>query len=108
MACYSFSMRAVAIALILLVPVMVPAAAQDDFWTQLEAEAVEEWRWPAEQGDAVSQYNLGLAYFRGEGVEKDERQAAGWFRRAADACFVGLRKRSLSESRLSPKVDTGC
>ena len=36
----------------------------------------------AERGDADSQYQLGLMYARGEGVEEDQWKAVQWFRRA--------------------------
>ena len=38
----------------------------------------------AEQGNAAAQYNLGLMYAKGEGVEQDYKQAAKWFTRAAE------------------------
>ena len=38
----------------------------------------------AEQGSSDAQYNLGLCYFYGDGVEEDFAQAAEWFRRAAE------------------------
>ena len=38
----------------------------------------------AESGDAVAQYNLGRYYLTGTGVPKDEREAAKWFRMAAN------------------------
>ncbi|MCD7798298.1 MAG: SEL1-like repeat protein, partial [Akkermansiaceae bacterium] len=37
----------------------------------------------AEQGDAEAQYELGVCYFKGEGVEKDEKEAVRWYRKAA-------------------------
>ena len=37
----------------------------------------------AEQGDAISQFNLGSMYDRGEGVVKDHKQAVYWLRKAA-------------------------
>lgn len=47
----------------------------------------------AEQGDPISQYNLGVLHARGEGVPKDLAAAAMWWQRAAehgnaDAQFV--------------------
>jgi len=36
----------------------------------------------AERGDADSQYQLGLMYARGEGVEEDQWKAVQWFRKA--------------------------
>jgi hypothetical protein len=38
----------------------------------------------AAQGDVVAQYNLGLMYLAGQGVPQDDRQAARWFRVAAE------------------------
>ena len=38
----------------------------------------------ADQGDASAQYNLGVMYAEGQGVRKDDVEAAKWFRKAAD------------------------
>jgi len=38
----------------------------------------------AEQGDGRAQSLLGLIYYNGHGVRRDEREAMKWFRRAAD------------------------
>ena len=38
----------------------------------------------AKQGEAYAQYNLGLIYFKGEGVPKNDTEAVKWFRKAAD------------------------
>ena len=42
----------------------------------------------AEQGDADAQYNLGLMYFDGYGVSKDDIAAVKWFRAAAEQVNV--------------------
>ena len=55
------------------------AAKKKDF-----ATALKLWQSLAEQGDANSQYNLGLMYSRGEGVKQDDVEAAKWFRKAAE------------------------
>lgn len=47
------------------------------------AAALKEWQPLAEQGDANSQYNLGLMYARGQGVARDYKQAAQWYEKAA-------------------------
>ena len=47
-------------------------------------EAIKCFREAAEQGLAISQYNLGVLYQYGEGVEKDEAQAVDWYRKAAE------------------------
>ena len=50
-------------------------SAQDDLDTVRQA---------AEQGDARAQFNLGIMYDNGEGVLKDEAEAAKWYRLAAE------------------------
>ena len=42
----------------------------------------------AEQGYADAQFNLGLAYYRGEGVSEDETQAIYWWRKAAEQGYA--------------------
>ena len=48
------------------------------------AAALAEWQPLADQGDANSQYRLGLLYARGEAVGQDYEKAAAWYRKAAD------------------------
>ena len=38
----------------------------------------------AEQGNAKAQYNLGVMYHNGEGVQQDHAEAAKWYRKAAE------------------------
>ncbi len=38
----------------------------------------------AEKGDATAQFNLGVNYFKGQGVEQDYVEAVKWFRKAAE------------------------
>ena len=38
----------------------------------------------AEQGDALAQNNLGVAYANGEGVAEDDEEAVKWYRKAAE------------------------
>jgi len=47
-------------------------------------KAMNEWGPLAAQGDPKSQMGLGLIYLNGNGVAKDETQAAYWFRKAAE------------------------
>ena len=47
-------------------------------------EAVKWYRLAAEQGDAAAQYNLGFAYYNGEGVEQDYAEAVKWWQMAAE------------------------
>jgi TPR repeat protein len=46
--------------------------------------AYREFRASAEEGDAPSQFNLGLMYEQGIGVAKDEKAAVIWYRNAAE------------------------
>jgi TPR repeat protein len=48
------------------------------------ATALSEWRPLAEQGDAPSEFNLGLLYYDGHGVPQDYSEAARWFERSAE------------------------
>ena len=50
--------------------------------------AFDEWLPLAELGDAEAQYNLGVMYDEGAGVERDLTLAAEWFRRAAEQGFI--------------------
>lgn len=45
---------------------------------------IDEWRKAAKQGNAEAQFNLGLCYTKGEGVAKDEVEAAKLYRKAAE------------------------
>ncbi|MDR0476737.1 MAG: sel1 repeat family protein [Desulfobulbaceae bacterium] len=51
---------------------------------QDEAQTVAQYRNAAEQGDAKSQFNLGVRYEQGSGIIKDETQAADWYRKAVE------------------------
>jgi len=48
------------------------------------ATALKEWRPLADQGDAHTQFNLGLMYRKGQGVTQDDAGAVRWYRKAAD------------------------
>jgi TPR repeat protein len=47
-------------------------------------EAAKWLRKAADQGDASAQYNLGIAYAKGDGVAKNEAEALKWIRMAAE------------------------
>ena len=49
----------------------------------LVAEQAPELRQAAERGNADAQFDLGEAYYEGEGEEQDCVTAAAWWRRAA-------------------------
>jgi len=52
------------------------------------AKEFEEIKALAEKGDAEAQYQMASIYGRGEGVEKDFKEAAKWHRKAADQGFA--------------------
>jgi len=45
---------------------------------------LEKLKAEAERGDAQAEFRLGQTYFRGEGVSKDCKEAAEWYRKAAE------------------------
>ena len=49
-----------------------------------QPESIEELRARAEQGEAVAQFSLGLAYATGRGVAQDDAEAVRWYRLAGD------------------------
>ena len=48
------------------------------------ATALAEFRRAAEQGSVVAQINLAAMYYKGQGVPRDDAEAAKWYRKAAD------------------------
>ena len=52
------------------------------------AEAVKWYRKAAEQGVALTQFNLGVMYLQGRGVKQDYREAVGWYRKAAEQGYA--------------------
>ena len=42
----------------------------------------------AGKGDAAAQFNLGLCYAKGEGVEKDDSRAVTWYRKSAEQGYA--------------------
>ena len=53
--------------------------------TEMETpeKKIEELMKQAEEGDAGAQFSLGVMYYEGEGVPKDESRAFEWFQKAA-------------------------
>ncbi|GHT32760.1 hypothetical protein AGMMS49592_0010 [Endomicrobiia bacterium] len=45
----------------------------------------------AEQGFAEAQYNLGVMYYKGEGVKQDYKEAIKWFKKAAEQGHSGAK-----------------
>jgi len=52
------------------------------------ATALEEWRPLAEKGMIEAQYNLGLLYFNGHGVDADPVEALKWYLAAAEQGYA--------------------
>ena len=50
---------------------------------QINEVKIKEWEKDASEGLAYAQFNLGFAYYRGIGVEKDDERAYDWFLKAA-------------------------
>ncbi|MFB3134408.1 MAG: tetratricopeptide repeat protein [Rhodospirillales bacterium] len=48
------------------------------------ATALAEFTQAAEQGSVVAQINLAAMYYKGQGVPRDDAEAAKWYRKAAD------------------------
>jgi len=81
------------LSLLLSLAIAIPALA--DFAAGLAAyqkgdytTAAKEWRPLAEDGDAATQFNLGLLYLDGHGVPQDYAEAAKWFRRSAEQGYT--------------------
>ena len=45
--------------------------------------AVKWWRKAAEAGEKDAEWNMGLCYYYGRGVDRDVAQAMAWFRKSA-------------------------
>src|SRR4051812_26095130 len=54
------------------------------FRAMLDGDLVATTYFLAEGGEVSAQFDLGCAYYHGNGVSKDLSQAAGWFRKAAE------------------------
>ena len=52
------------------------------------ATAIQEWTPLAEAGDSSAQTNLGFIYNKGDGVPQDFKEAAKWFRLAAEQGYA--------------------
>jgi len=66
------------------------AQASGDMNSSLDAavegnydQAIQTWLNLAADGDAMAQFNLGLAFHGGVGVERDEPLAVEWYQKAA-------------------------
>ncbi|HQH28629.1 MAG TPA: hypothetical protein PLP17_14625, partial [Oligoflexia bacterium] len=92
--------------------VTVVSFAQADFEQGLAAAdrgdyqtAVREWQVCAQTRDVRCQYNLAVAYLRGEGVAKNEKLAVTYLEKAASAGDA-LAKEKLSELHKQGRIET--
>ena len=73
------------------------------------AKAIRWYRLAADQGDARAQFNLGVSYAEGQGVEKDYVSSYMWFNLAAsrflpseaDRRRIAIHNRDLIASKMS-------
>jgi len=70
------------ILLIVFLLISVGNLAFSEGWT--DEERIKWFHEQAEQGHAIAQFNLGVMYDKGEGVEKDYDEAFKWYRKAAE------------------------
>jgi len=71
------------LAVVLLAVVMMTGAPAASY-AQDASDQLNRWRQAAGQGDAEAEINLGNTYRDGDGVKKDDDEAAKWYRKAAD------------------------
>ena len=72
-------LRGILIPLFLLAGLQSPLLA-NEMWKELFNEHLEN----AEAGDVEAQYELGVMYLKGQGVEQNREQALQWLQRASD------------------------
>jgi len=72
--------------LVFVVVLMVYLCPCSTFGEDVAKEKVtaEMYRKAAVNGDAKAQYNLGLCYYNGNGVNKDMEKAVEWYLKAAE------------------------
>ena len=73
-------MRTYAKILVVIVGLLLPLS--------LSAQTIEELKILAANGDAKAQCNLGLHYYNGEDVTKDDAEAVNWWRKAAEQGYA--------------------
>ena len=56
--------------------------------TKADQKPIEEVKAKAEAGDTDSEVELGLCYYKGEGVAKDQVEAVKWYRKAAEQNYA--------------------
>jgi uncharacterized protein len=81
--------------ILMLLPISTNTSFASDYDSGLEAAlsgdfqtAFNIWMPLAKQGDPYAQNGLGMLYRRGDGVNKDPKEAAKWFQLSADQGFL--------------------
>ncbi len=86
--------RLLLLSMLVCVSTIAPTSAQDfeagqrAFRAQDYVTAIREWTSLANAGNVRAQFNLAEMYAEGRGVEKDIKQAADWYRMAAEQDYV--------------------
>jgi len=73
----------IVIVFLLFFPTLVSGQSFRNTGGYREYDIVKETQQRAEKGDAEAQYNLGVMYARGEGVDQDNAEALNWYNKAA-------------------------
>jgi len=66
----------------------VLSVSEDIATTQKEDQSFEELLNEAESNDVNAQFELGVKYYKGQGVKQDYEKAVIWYRKAADQKFA--------------------
>jgi len=67
-------------------------AGYDAYKNKNYSEAMRIWKSEAEDGDAISQYNVGLIYASGHGTLKDDKKAIHWLEKSAYGGYAKAQK----------------
>ena len=90
-------------AILLAVLALLPSSASAGM-TPEEVKAFDRRKALAVIGDAESQYNLGICYFKGEGVAKDEIEAYAYYNLAGITDEDARKNLAVLEKKLSPEA----
>lgn len=71
---------------------------------QEEPKDLESVMLLAEQGSADAQYNVGVMYENGDGVEKSDEEAVKWFRKAAEQDYEPAKDALQDISQQQPPI----
>ena len=69
---------------ILILVLLSSAVGQGSYAANADLTEFLRVKKEAEHGDADAQYNLGLMYYNGQGIDQDYREAVKWYQKAAE------------------------